>query len=65
MSFNKIFLDKDTFIDMYHSGKINRALTSDAIICTDTKSQKYLELYENDKLNDLKKLILKDVKKNN
>jgi len=63
MSFNKLFLDVDKFICMYNSNDINRILKYDAIIYTDNKSQKFLKLYQEGKLDELKELILKNDKK--
>ena len=64
MSFNKMFLDKNRFINMFVSGDVDKILKVDAIIYEDDESYEYVKLYEKGKINELKKLLSKDVKKN-
>lgn len=64
MSFNKMFLDKNRFIDMYESGEVGVILKYDAIIYEDDESYEYVKLYEKGDFNKLKKLLTKNVKKN-
>lgn len=64
MSFNKMFLDKNRFINMFESGDVDKILKVDAIIYEDDESYEYVKLYEKGKINELKKLLSKDVKKN-
>lgn len=64
MSFNKIFLDKNRFINMYESKEVDKILKYDVIIYEDDESYQYIKLYEKGKFNKLKKLLTKNVKKN-
>lgn len=64
MSFNKLYLDKEKFLEMYRNDDITKLLRCDSIIFLDSKSSKYFTLLKNGKLDDLKKLIQKNGNKN-
>jgi hypothetical protein len=64
MSFNKLYLDKEKFLAMYHYDDITKLLRCDSIIFLDSKSTKYFTLLKNGKLDDLKNLIQKNGNKN-
>ena len=59
MSFNKLYLDKEKFIEMYHSDDLNRLLRTDAIIFLDSESTKYFKLLKNNEMDKLKKIMSK------
>jgi|694.fasta_scaffold00011_282 hypothetical protein len=64
MSFNKLYLDEEVFLEMYHNDDINKLLRTDSIIFLDSKSSKYFTLLKHGKLVELNKLIQKNDKKN-
>lgn len=57
MSFNKLYLDKEKFIEMYQSDDLNRLLRTDAIIFLDSESTKYFKLLKNNQMDKLKKIM--------
>lgn len=59
MSFNKLYLDKEKFIEMYQSDDLNRLLRTDAIIFLDSESTKYFKLLKNNEMDKLKKIMSK------
>ena len=59
MSFNKLYLDKEKFIEMYQSDDLNRLLRTDAIIFLDSESTKYFKLLKNNEMDKLKKVMSK------
>ena len=59
MSFNKLYLDKEKFIEMYQSDDLNRLLRTDAIIFLDGESTKYFKLLKNNEMDKLKKVMSK------
>lgn len=59
MSFNKLYLDKKKFIEMFKSGTLDLLLRTDAIIFLDKKSTKYFKLLKNKEMNKLKKIMSK------
>jgi hypothetical protein len=59
MSFNKLYLDKEKFIEMFKSGTLDLLLRTDAIIFLDNKSTKYFKLLKNNEMDKLKKIMSK------
>jgi hypothetical protein len=57
MSFNKLYLNKEKFIEMFKSKTIDRLLRTDSIIFLDKQSTRYFKLLQNNKMDELKKIM--------
>lgn len=62
MSFNKMYLNRDIFVEMYLNNELDKLYGVDSFITEDKKSDKLLKLFRKGKLKKLKKR-LKDISK--